>query len=279
MTKKGALIVMCAGVGLTLPCILVGMFSGSVALLFWLLSLGAIFVGAITLFRIPAPAVIATGGACFTFSFIFVFIFPSSWDDVALVFGFLLLFFGGIALIIYGILLIKVRRKQRYAEWEELYSDPQWREDNPRKAAAVEKNRHREHMRWYGPAVKIHNLQPGYMDNSGIWFVTANYAGGWSVRYKIANIGARTIKYVTITLAAYNAVGDKCYCRTQRWTDVRCRFTGPLYQGRTTDWLQNDNLWYDIAMCRPAVEHIHVDFMDGSSQDIYKDGTVENHGF
>ena len=176
------------------------------------------------------------------------------------------------------------KREQLEREWERQYSNLQWRKENPDKARVIEEKRRREHMKQHGPAVSINNLQAGYFDHgtayrASHWSPWANPAGGWSVRYKISNIGARTVKYVTITFAAYNAVGDKCYCRTHNRKDAICQFTGPLNAGCSTDWMLNENLWYDIAMSRVSVEHVYVEFMDGKSQDIYKDGKVENHGF
>ena len=175
-------------------------------------------------------------------------------------------------------------KKDEEAEWNRMYNDAEWRKNNPVKAAIIEEKRKREDLKWNGPAVSIRNIQAGYFDpgsayRASSWNTWANAAGGWSVRYKIVNIGARTIKYVYITFAAYNAVGDKCVCRVRRQADATIKYTGPLSPGCETGWTMGENQWYDISMSRVAVEHIYVEFMDGKSQDIAKNGAVTNHGF
>lgn len=190
------------------------------------------------------------------------------------------LFLYGIFIIYVGNDLLDKEKKEELSRWDKAYSDPQWRKKNPKKAAAVELERQRVHRMWNGPAVRIYNLQQGHYDHRrDSWSSWANSAGGWSVRYTISNIGARKIKYVVITLAAYNAVGDKCYCSLRKDTDIKCRYTGPLEPGTSTGLVLHENLWYDISMHGVSIEHIHIDFMDGNSQDITKDGKVYNHGF
>lgn len=218
------------------------------------------------------------------FPLISAFVIPRSWDSKFLGYVIAFLFLVGIVCTVSGLCIRDNEKEELEDEWARKYSNPQWRNENPDKAAVVEANKKREYLRQNGAAVSINNLQAGYFDRGSAyrassWSPWANSAGGWSVRYKISNTGARTIKYVTITFVAYNAVGDKCYCRTHNRTDAICKFTGPLNAGYSTDWLLNENLWYDIAMSRVSVEHIYVEFMDGKSQDIYKDGKVENHGF
>ena len=189
------------------------------------------------------------------------------------------------------------KEKQEQEEKSERYrnyNDPRWRAAHPQEARQIaqekeeeERKRKKEEQelkeRLEKPAVKIYNATKGHYVRGtayrmGGWEKYANSAGGWGVGFDVMNVGIKEIKYVNVHFVPYNPVGDICYCKVTKRSECVCQIVGPLRPGQSSDGVFN-NCWYNILLDRVEVVQIHVDFMDGTSQDIYQDGRVENHGF
>ncbi len=171
------------------------------------------------------------------------------------------------------------------AEKERQYNDPEWRKTHPEEAKRYQLQKECEaqeqYARNHGAAVCIDQIQGGHWDSIGYakWSPWADSAGGWDVKCRITNVGARTISSVTIVFAALDASGNKCYCATHGYTDARCNYTGPLGVDKADKDVIFRHLWYNIPIASISVESIHIIFADGKSQDIQKNGAVINHGF
>lgn len=181
----------------------------------------------------------------------------------------------------------KAYKKQEAAKAEKArqYNDPEWRKAHPEEARqyewAQQAKAQEEHARNYGAAVCIDQIQGGHWDGVGYagWSPWADSAGGWDVKCRITNVGARTISSATIIFAALDASGKKCYCSTHSYYDARCNYNGPLPPNKTDKDVIFRHLWYNVPIASISVESIHINFADGKSQDISKNGIVTNHGF
>lgn len=189
--------------------------------------------------------------------------------------------YGGYG-IIRGLFEISGEEKRERDKNYSSYLDPQWRKENPILAEQIAREKAKEYERSIGPAVVLPAVEFGYIQRLSYGYFWnrgyADSAGGFDVRCKIRNIGTRMIKYVNITLVAFNAVGDKCYSRINNTTEVNCQFTGPLMVDVTTDWNYWEHLWYDINPSRVFVQEIRVEFMDGKKQIIDATGNVQYFG-
>ncbi|MBQ8587633.1 MAG: SdpI family protein [Oscillospiraceae bacterium] len=181
--------------------------------------------------------------------------------------------------------LIKKAAFQYGKRLAENYQNEEWRALNPEKARKYEElvenaERKRDQM-MNGPSVSITKIRAGHLGGlyNESWNSYADSAGGWSIRFNLSNIGGRTINYVTISFAAINRVGDKCYCRIHDCYERSVTYTGPLESGRMVKDLYFENVWYDIPLDRVAIESIYVEFSGGKSQTIHADGSVSNYGF
>ncbi len=101
-----------------------------------------------------------------------------------------------------------------------------------------------------------------------------NSAGGVSATYSLRNISAKPIKYVTLNLMPYNAVGDIVKSAIGEKTLVLAKFTGPLAPMEFTYPTWN-NLWYNQALRCVQLEGIEIIFMDGEIKKIEKSNIGE----
>lgn len=92
-------------------------------------------------------------------------------------------------------------------------------------------------------------------------------AGGFDVQIKIKNIGTKTIKYVTLFMVPYNAVGDVVACEVRREAERNVRFTGPLASDKTTGGWWN-NAWYNTSIKGAVITKAVVEYMDGTVETI-----------
>lgn len=90
-------------------------------------------------------------------------------------------------------------------------------------------------------------------------------AGGVSVEAEIINIKGKTIKYADVYVTAINAVGDPVECSIRREATRCVRFTGPLNAGENTTGTF-ENAWYNHSISSAAVDHVIVEYMDGSKE-------------
>lgn len=98
-----------------------------------------------------------------------------------------------------------------------------------------------------------------------IYTVGPNSAGGATAKIKIINTSSQTIKYVTLTLMPYNAVGDVAPSEIGEKTTARVRFTGPI----TPDDMDSgtwEPLWYNHSIRCIELVDVEIIYMNGSKK-------------
>lgn len=92
-----------------------------------------------------------------------------------------------------------------------------------------------------------------------------NSAGGVDVDFAVKNLDPRrTIKYLTLTVVPYNAVGDAVRSRIDGKSAATLRFTGPLAPGTTESYAGWSTVWYNATISCIALRRMEVEYMDGS---------------
>jgi len=103
-----------------------------------------------------------------------------------------------------------------------------------------------------------------------------NSAGGVELSAGFVNPGhTSAIKYVTLGVRMFNAVGDRVFSRVGGSDYGIIKFTGPLSAGegvRDAEW---NPLWYNATAACVRIEHVQVDFMNGKKQ-TFQGSSVRN---
>lgn len=94
-----------------------------------------------------------------------------------------------------------------------------------------------------------------------------NSAGGTDLNFRLKNISAKTIKYISVTGYPINAVKDKCFCSIRRYSQVARRGIGPIEEGETAEY-KWDNVWYNHTIDKYIPISINIQYMNGSSINI-----------
>lgn len=118
----------------------------------------------------------------------------------------------------------------------------------------------------------IASQHPVYINSK--YISPPNSAGGVSARYSLRNISAKPIKYITLSLIPYNAVGDIVKSSIGGKTLVLAEFTGPLATMEFTYPTWN-NLWYNQTLRCVQLEGIEIIYMDGEIKKIEKSNIGE----
>lgn len=101
-----------------------------------------------------------------------------------------------------------------------------------------------------------------------VWNNYPNSAGGVGVQISIKNIGSKTIKYISLYIAAINSVGDVVPSYVKGFKSYGVKFTGPLEPSKTKDKLQCENIWYDTSITSVRIDKAIIEYMDGTSETI-----------
>lgn len=96
-----------------------------------------------------------------------------------------------------------------------------------------------------------------------------NSADGVDYSVVLKNTGSETIKYVTISVAAYNSVGDPVACEITNESTKSCRITGPL-DPRQSASVTFDCVWYNPTVSYPVIDAITIQYMDDSIVELGK---------
>jgi hypothetical protein len=92
-----------------------------------------------------------------------------------------------------------------------------------------------------------------------------NSVGGVDVEFAVKNLDPRrTIKYLTLTVVPYNAVGDAVRSSIDGKSAVRLRYTGPLASGKTESYAGWSTVWYNATISCVELRRMEVEYMDGS---------------
>ena len=92
-----------------------------------------------------------------------------------------------------------------------------------------------------------------------------NYNGYVDFSFLFQNKSSKTIKYVYLHIAPYNAVGDKVTCSNSGESTKRGSVTGPIATG---DWFGENGYWNDFwqnsTIVGAQIEDISITYMDGT---------------
>ena len=92
-----------------------------------------------------------------------------------------------------------------------------------------------------------------------------------SVKFSFTNLTGKTIKYLTVSMRPYNAVGDVVECTIKNISLSVVKCTGP-YEAGATYTLVNENAWVNPTIEKVKIESVEIEYMDGSAESI----TAEN---
>jgi len=92
--------------------------------------------------------------------------------------------------------------------------------------------------------------------------------GHIGAKISLENIAGKTIKYVTVYLAPFNAVGDQVGCTVQGHSVYGIEITGPITVGQKYEGY-SDGMWYNNSIVNAIIDHVHCIYMDGT-EEIYE---------
>jgi hypothetical protein len=87
--------------------------------------------------------------------------------------------------------------------------------------------------------------------------------GGVDVSFRILNPSPKTIKYIWVSVVAYNPVGDRTGDRIHGLKPVPLKGIGPISQWEGGAW-EFENVWYNQTIDCVRIALIKVQYMDGS---------------
>lgn len=84
----------------------------------------------------------------------------------------------------------------------------------------------------------------------------------------VQNLAGKAIKYATVYLAPFNAVGDQVACTVQGHSVYGIEITGPLVVGQKWEGY-SEGMWYNHSIVGATIDHVHVIYMD-DTEEIYE---------
>lgn len=95
-----------------------------------------------------------------------------------------------------------------------------------------------------------------------------NFVGGVDIRVIFTNNTSKTIKYVTFTFGAVNAVDDRVECTTRHSLTSEGKFTGPLNPAATSSGnLIFRNMFYNGSIKKIVIDKAVIEYMDGTKEE------------
>ncbi len=130
----------------------------------------------------------------------------------------------------------------------------------------------------------------------GIVTSVPNSAGGVDINVRWDIISNKDIKYVTFTVAAYNAVDDTVYCEISGNNTANLKLTGPCQSGYSSyvipetyksgitskkyvDNVRLENVWYNKTIEYAKLISVKIEFMDGEIVFVDKDNISKIENF
>jgi hypothetical protein len=92
--------------------------------------------------------------------------------------------------------------------------------------------------------------------------------GHIGAQISLRNIAGKPIKYATVYLAPYNAVGDVVSCTVQNHSVYGIEITGPIVAGDKWEGYCED-MWYNYSIVDAKIDRVHCIYMDGT-EELYK---------
>lgn len=118
-----------------------------------------------------------------------------------------------------------------------------------------------------GRALLVHSVVPDW----------PNSAGGVDVLMPVENLHeSRTIKYLTVEVTPFNAVGDPVVDRVSGDSTVKVRATGPIDPGafRLLGW---EDVWHNETVVCVEVKEITAEYIDGSEDSPALEDALSPH--
>lgn len=107
-----------------------------------------------------------------------------------------------------------------------------------------------------GFPLALHALGPGRPDSAGGTGMMFSY-------YPLAD-SSNPIKYITVTVTPYNAVGDKVSSTVGNKSETDLKITGPLHGHERSKRARFGEVWYNHSIDRVHLNRIEVEMMDGT---------------
>ena len=92
-----------------------------------------------------------------------------------------------------------------------------------------------------------------------------NSAGGASITIDGKNLSKKTIKYLSYTVKAYNAVGDTVRGEIKRSSLAYLGDTGPMKSMESIGGYWT-NVWYNSSINCMVITKVEIEYMDGSKK-------------
>ena len=102
---------------------------------------------------------------------------------------------------------------------------------------------------------------------AGNFYVGKNSADGIFLHWAAKNVTNKTIKYITVTFEFYNAVGDLTKEEITKKTSKTMKLTGPIEPQEA--FYIADIIGYSVDCQSVKITNMKVDYMDGTSSNIY----------
>ena len=148
------------------------------------------------------------------------------------------------------------------AEVEEVADIPRHTPDSPNKLAiSVVKVGHETYTTASVASLSVllgGEFKPVFMEGP-------DEVGHIGAEISLQNIAGKTIKYVTVYLAPFNAVGDQVGCTVEGHSVFGIEVTGPIAAGEKWEGY-SDGMWYNGSIVSARIHHVHVIYMDGTEE-------------
>jgi hypothetical protein len=99
----------------------------------------------------------------------------------------------------------------------------------------------------------------GVMD----FYYSVNSANGVNLDWWADNLSGKIIKYCTLTVSTYNAVGDPSYDEINGKSKFSLKIVGPVNPGGSIGW--NGLFSYQPVVSKIVIDELYLEFMDGTS--------------
>jgi Bacterial SH3 domain len=111
------------------------------------------------------------------------------------------------------------------------------------------------------PNLLVHHVSPSLH----------NSAGGVDVHVALEVTNEKTVKYISLEVTPFNAVGDRVSSTGPTNPIGRLRYTGPIGKADGLESATWENVWYNPTIACVRVDQIRVEYMDGSNFTYIRD--------
>jgi hypothetical protein len=103
-----------------------------------------------------------------------------------------------------------------------------------------------------------------YINHVAVYLEPPDSVGGVHVSISFTNQSTKTIKYITFSVAPYNAVDDQVSSEIGGKSEARLRQTGPLASGESNCGYWK-NVWYNGTIKSGSLVSVEIEYMDGQT--------------